>query len=282
MTRPAAIAEATAMINRFSAQTQPGKWHASLDRKAVAKRLMELINDPNILDQTANGLCGEAAFFNVWLWEDPLAVARFGVQLYNGGAAAVGTEVWVRPSQSLLGQNFDNVVTQINQPNARAAIAEWMMMSALRDANNYVFSYEGVPSDEWGVGSTELEVARWLRATNLFSSVEANTGRRDEHNFANASKLIPGNDVILVLCDAHMLGNTMATGGISANHWFVLKSAIIELSGAVDFSFWCWGEPTQWVNDRRADSAKVGTPLPGDLSRTQFTDEYFGYIIAER
>ena len=92
MDRPTAIAEATALIDRFRTQTEPGKWHATLGRKEIADRLLTLINDPDKLDQTGNGLCGEAAFFNIWLWEDPFAVARFGVQLYNGGAAAVGTE----------------------------------------------------------------------------------------------------------------------------------------------------------------------------------------------
>jgi V8-like Glu-specific endopeptidase len=282
MDRSAAIAEATAMINRFRIQTQAAAWHASLNRKAVADRLLALINNPDLVDQTANGLCGEAAFFNIWLWEDPLAVARFGVQLYNGGAAAVGTEEWVRPRPSLLAQNFDNVVTQINRPNARAAVAEWMMMSALRDANNYIFSYEGVPSDKWGAGSTDREVARWLRATNLFGSVTAKTGGSEEHNFYYASQLVPGSNAIMISCDSHMLGNPMPTGGITDDHWFVLKSAITDFGGTIDFRFWSWGEPTQWVNDRRADPNKVGTPLPGNLQKAQFTDEYFGYLIAKR
>ena len=239
-------------------------------------------SNPDKLDQTGNGLCGEAAFFNIWLWEDPLAVARFGVQLYNGGAVAVGTEEWVRPRPSLLAQNFDNVVTQIGRPNARAAIAEWMMMSALRDANNYIFSYDGVPSDNWGAGSTDGEVSRWLRATNLFSSVTAKTGGSEEHNFAHASQLIPGSDAIMVSCDSHMLGNDLGAGGISNDHWFVLKSNIVERNGKVDFRFWCWGEPAQWVNDRRNDPSHFAGPVPGDLQKTQFTDEFFGYMIANR
>ena len=224
-----------------------------------------LINNPDKVDQTANGLCGEAAFFNIWLWEDPLAVARFGVQLYNGGAASIGTEEWVRPRHSLLAQNFDNVVTQINRPNGRAAVAEWMMMSALRDANNYVFSYDGVPSDKWGAGSTDREVARWLRATNLFSSVTLKTGGSEKGNFDHASRLVPGSDVIMISCDSHMLGNPKPAGSISDDHWFVLRSAIIEQGGTVDFRFWSWALPTQWVSDYRADP-KLARP-PGTCKR---------------
>ena len=285
MDRPAAIAKATAEINGFRTQTDPGKWHPSLDRKAVADRLLDLINNPDDVDQTGNGLCGEAAFFNIWLWEDPLAVARFGMVLYNGGAAYIG-EKPVNPRPSLLAQNFDNVVTQIiaaapwrTDKDTRKTVAEWMMMSALRDANNIIISYDGVPSDKWGAGSTDGEVARWLRATNLFSSVTAKTGGSEEHNFDHASQLVPGSDVIMISCDSHMLGNDASPGGPTDDHWFVLKSAIIEHSGTVDFRFWCWGEKTQWVNDRRKALNKGS---PDDLQKTQFTAEYFGYMIAKR
>jgi hypothetical protein len=150
-----------------------------------------------------------------------------------------------------------------------------MMMSALRDANNYIFSYDGVPGDKWGEGSTDGEVARWLRATNLFSSVTAKTGGSEEHNFDHASQLVPGNDAIMISCDSHMLGNEMPTH-ITADHWFVLKSAIIDHNGTLDFRFWSWGLPTQWVNDYRA------VVRSGNLQKTQFTNEYFGYLIAKR
>ena len=86
----------------------------------------------------------------------------------------------------------------------------------------------------------------------------------------------------MVSCDSHMLGNDLGAGGISNDHWFVLKSNIVERNGKVDFRFWCWGEPAQWVNDRRNDPSHFAGPVPGDLQKTQFTDEYFGYMIANR
>src|SRR5260370_839851 len=138
------------LLTRFRAQTSQGAWHPSLDRQKVADRLMRLVDNPDLVNQGANGLCGEAAFFNVWLWGDPFAVARFGVQLYNSGAASVGTNEGVIPSSALRKQNFDKVVLQMpNFPQAADWGAEWMMMSALRDASNLFFSYEGTPSDTW-------------------------------------------------------------------------------------------------------------------------------------
>jgi hypothetical protein len=140
LNRPTAIAQAQNLINGFRTETYAGKWDPSLNRKKIADRLLTLISNPDLVNQGANGLCGEAAFFNVWLWEDPLAVARFGVQLYNGGAASIGTDEWVRAGPSLRSQNFDKVILQM--PNSPAAdwSAEWMLMSALRDASNWVIS----------------------------------------------------------------------------------------------------------------------------------------------
>ena len=71
-----------------------------------------------------------------------------------------------------------------------------------------------------------------------------------------------------------IIGEVLAK--ISDDHWFVLKSAITEQSGTVDFRFWSWALPTQWVNDYRA---AVGA---GRLQKTQFINEYFGYLIAKR
>jgi hypothetical protein len=288
--RPAAVAEAQRRIAAFRTSTRPGKWHPSLDRNRVADRLLELIDNPDSLHQASNGLCGEAAFFNVWLWEDPLAVANFGMQLFNSGAAAIGTD-WVRPGHSLIGnsplkQDFSKILSQVQKEHNNLPAnwgAEWMMMSALRDANNYIISYDGTPSDHWGDGSSDRELARWLRASGLFRSVSANTDDDEEHNVEHALKLVPGNDIIMISCDSHMLGNPPPKGGKpDDDHWFVLRSAIIEQSdGSVDFRFWCWGEPTRWVSERRADPKAVGTPLP-PLPKLQFKAEYFGYLIGER
>ena len=270
------------LLTRFRAQTSQGAWHPSLDRQKVADRLMRLVDNPDLVNQGANGLCGEAAFFNVWLWGDPFAVARFGVQLYNSGAASVGTNEGVIPSSALRKQNFDKVVLQMpNFPQAADWGAEWMMMSALRDASNLFFSYEGTPSDTWGAGSSDGDMARWLRATGLFRSVTVESGRGVEHDFGAASKLVPGNDTIILSIDSHMLGNA-GHGKAEDDHDIVLKSAIIQPTpDTVDFRFWSWGEPVHWVNDRRADPSLVQPPL-GPLPKKQFTDEFFGYVLAKR
>src|SRR5260370_7296183 len=126
-----------------------------------------------------------------------------------------------------------------------------MMMSALRDASNLFFSYEGTPSDTWGVGSSDGDMARWLRATSLFRSVTVETGRGVEHDFGAAAKLVPGNDTIILSIDSHMLGNA-GHGKAEDDHDIVLKSAIIQPTpDTVAFRFCSCADPVHSLTHRR-------------------------------
>jgi hypothetical protein len=280
LARPLAVAKAKTMINRFRGQAGRGKW-PSLDRMAVADRLEKLIDTPHLVNQGGNGLCGEAAFLYVWLWEDPWSVARYCVQLYNGGSASVGTDVWVRPRPSLKSQDFTKVANQMVAKNSdhKDAIkwgAEWMMMSALRDANNWIISYDGTPSDNWGSGSSNSEVADWLRATGVFKDVSEADGRGSKNSFAAAAKLDPQTSVVILSVDSSMFEQT-STGPGDDNHNAVLKSPIIvKPDGTVDFDVWTWGGPVAPVSKIRSSYNQSG------LSQAQFMAEYFGAVIATR
>ena len=62
----------------FAARTTPTRW--KLSRADVAKRLRELVTDPDLVDQGALNLCGPAAFFHVYARRDPVAFVK-----YHGG-----------------------------------------------------------------------------------------------------------------------------------------------------------------------------------------------------
>jgi len=278
--RPLAVAKAKTMVNRFRGQAGRGKW-PGLDRTGVADRLELLLDSPHLVNQGGNGLCGEAAFLYVWLSEDPWSVARYCVQLYNGGAASVGTDVWVRPRQSLRSQDFTKVAKMMVDRNSadKDAIkwgAEWMMMSALRDANNFIISYDGTPSDEWGSGSSNGEVADWLRATGVFKDVSEADGRGSKNNFAAAAKLDPLASVVILSIDSRMFDET-PTGPGNDTHNAVLKSPVtVQEDGTVDFDVWTWGNPVGPVSALRATYHQPG------LSPAQFIAEYFGAVVATR
>jgi hypothetical protein len=253
----------------------------------VADRLIELINNPDLLNQGANGLCGEAVFFNVWIHENPLAFARFATQLYNSGAAAIG-DLHVFAGEDLRKQDYVKILDQMHPgasamtPQQRAKLsrvvppADWMVMSALRDSENFVLDYEGTPSEDWSAGTSNREIVKWLEATGLFRTVSNEAGS-STRPFSHAAGLDPGPGPIVILTiDSHMLGNPLE-GDPDDNHFVVLHSKITEIDAVhVDFKYWCWADPTQWVSERRA---RLHPPL-GPLEKAQFIREYFGAIIA--
>jgi hypothetical protein len=279
LSRPDAVKRAEEILKRFRASIRPGKWHPTLDRIKVADRLIELVNDPDGVNQGANGLCGEAAFFHVWLNEDPLAVTQYATQLYNGGSAGIRGEDWVIPRDTLKHQDFSKVVQAflVHNPGwaqkAQKWGADWMMMSALRDANNWVIDYDGTPTDDWGEGSTNREMRRWFSATGLYRSVSDD----DDRNFDKAIKLDPISDLVLIACDSQMCGNDPEPNGPEDNHWFMLKSPIqLKNNSIVEFRLWTWGENVMDINALRTKMGK------GALSKTEFESTYFGHLVGKR
>jgi hypothetical protein len=145
-------------------------------------------------------------------------------------------------------------------------------MSALRDSENAVTDYEGTPEEDVAGMTTPAEMADWLAATGLYTSV------RDEGNWvvtkgvAHALGLVPGAGTdIALLINAHILGSASAANKkaddfiLSAfpNHFVVLKTPIVERSGMIEFQCWSW-----------ASIYSVSVP------RDTFDANYYGGIIA--
>lgn len=161
---------ALAAINTFRAATTPGAW-TKLDRAATADRLIELVNDPDKVNQGAIGVCGPAVFFNVWIEADPLAFVKYAVELYEKGRAKIGS-LDVKAGADLRAQDYAKLRPKLN-PDVPPA--DWMVMSALRDSENGFFDFEGTPQEDFSGGTSGGEVASWLRATGLFSRVSDDT-----------------------------------------------------------------------------------------------------------
>ena len=86
----------------------------------------------------------------------------------------------------------------------------------------------------------------------------------------------------MISCDSNMLGNDLGAGGPDSRSLVRSQIADYLRSGTVrSISASGLGASHRWVNDRRNDATiSTGVP-PGDLQQTQFTGEYFGYLIAK-
>lgn len=265
-------AEALAHIATAKASKATSPW--KIDRGELLTRLEELINTPRLVNQANLNLCGPAAFLRVWVARDPLSVARFACELYDTGKSKINGYKVEPDSDSLLAEDYA-ALAQTHGPGFTPP-AEWMVMGAIRDAENFWNDYEGKPDEDVAAATTPGEVEEWLEATKLYAKVN------DEGNFyltkgvshALALKPGPSRDVILLI-NAHMLDQMDVTAGekkssdfiLSAfpNHFIVLTAPIVKVPGdKLKVSYWTWGGHTT-----------------GTVSESTFDANYYGAVIAE-
>jgi hypothetical protein len=137
-----------------------------------------------------------------------------------------------------------------------------MVMSAIRDSENSVFVvYDGTPAATWEGGTTSDEIASWLRATGLYSSVKQVSTR----TLAAAKNFNPTNDrrIILEIDDGMIPRGTHAG---KANHFLSMRSKIAEANGMITFDYWTWGQ---------------GVRTTPPMSQADFERDFYSAIIAE-
>jgi hypothetical protein len=252
------VEQARAHIAGFRERTTSSPW--KIDRGALASRLDELVRHPDRVRQDALNLCGPAALLRVWLAEDPLAVARFASSLYETGQARLG-DIRIRPGRdSLLKHDYAAVKTRIEAARTPTIlpfcpVAEWMMMGSIRDSENGVIDFEGLP-DEMLAGPSGLttpgELDDWLRATGLYDTPRAEANAFFTKALTHAKGLRPGARDVLLLLNSHMLTSVAIDGPAKAgdflvnafpNHWVVLNTPITETTdGMIEFGCWTWGQ----------------------------------------
>jgi N-acetylmuramoyl-L-alanine amidase len=274
--------DAVALVDEFRARGGAGAFTPG--RSEVADRLVQLIQNPALVDQASLNLCGPAAFHRVWIPRDPVAFARYAISLYETGAGNIGT-LHVDPASDLKEQDYTGTAVPAMKARAPAGAnqaehvcpaAEWVTMSSLRDVANAFFDYEGMPDEEFSAATTPGEVAEWLQATGLYSSVadEGNWFFTKGLNHALGLRPGPTRDVIL-LVNAHLLTRSSKKKSDDfilrafPNHFIVLDSRITEASdGKVAFDYWSWGDHSHIEVPKDVFNANYYGAVTGEVRAT--------------
>jgi hypothetical protein len=269
--------DANAKVDAFAARTTASAW-PSLDRATVASRLKELIANPRAVYQGGLNLCGPAAFYQMALGRDPVAVATFVTDLFEQGSATMGS-LTVTPSHDLLNADF----SKLNADGRASSQCEWMMLGALRNATNAFWqgSWQGDPSQELAALTRPEEVADWMTKSGLWSKVEDGGKWASNPGIPNAANLdvSEGNDVSLLIHlnliakstvesidpkpDVHVSNNVLMTQ--FPNHWVVLLNEVTpDVSQThVTLTIWTWGGVMKLTAENQV-----------------FVDNYFGAVTA--
>lgn len=276
--------DAQNVISEFAAVEGGGAW-ASLDRATVAERLATLIAPTTASDsgtgyrslsQSALNLCGPAVLLVMATGRDPVAVANYATELFETGTGSIGSFT-VTASDELRNADFADLSTR----GSIASQAEWMMLSAIRNATEPFWQPEwtGDPEQELAGMSRPGEVADWMRQTGIWSIVEDNGRWASNPGTPNATSLgvLEGTDIALLL-HANLINESTVVGGDAApkehswsidqyfpNHWIILLSEVTPQidDQSLEFTVWTWG-------------GRLRLRAPQQV----FIDNYFGTISA--
>jgi Uncharacterized conserved protein len=225
-----------------------------LDRTLVMSRLKTLRQNANEFDQGCVGLCTAAAFYHHITQKEPLQFQLFGQELYEDGFSYLG-KLTVSPGNDL--RNTDYNALKSKYPNLPPQ-ADWMLMSSLRDSENWFYDFEGAPDEETAMSTSAKEMSNWYEKTGFYSKVEYNDDTSLDSIKAIEKK---ANNHIALWISVKLLG---VQGG---THMVTLESPIQidEVNKKVNFTCWTWGEKNLRKVETTIDSLK---------------DNYFGVIIA--
>jgi hypothetical protein len=260
--------QAHSVVAVFSTGEGPGAWR--LDRRVVADRLHELVDNPSAVRQGKLNLCGPAAVFTMWLRHDPVAAVTYAVRLYEDGRAPIGTRM-VTPSRKLLGVRYAQTARALGCPQA-----DWMMMAALRDSSHRVLRYvrQGGVGEAVAAVTPPATLRSWLGATGLYSRIGDETSLVLRKGIGHAYGLRPstGRELFLLVA-LEMFRRPISRASRARdfvvshlpNHWVVLRTPVTPAGRShVAFEFWSWG----------AEHSVM-------LERSVFSRCYYGCLVAE-
>lgn len=233
---PTTKADALQLVTDFRNRTSDPKF--IVDKTKFATRMEELIDDPTKVDQADLFLCGPAAFLRVWIGNDPVGFAKYGIQLFEEGRGYIGSKK-IKPSSALRNTTWSS---------SWAKAAEWVTMSSLRDSENAVFDYTGKPDEEFDGATSPGEMVEWLQATGLYEMVseKASIFSTEDLVYLKAAKPSARVDVLLFI-NANLLQGTKSKPehwflGETANHYIVLYKPVRYSGDDAILEYWSWGE----------------------------------------
>jgi hypothetical protein len=214
-------AVALAMVSQFSRGTGRGAFpRIGLLPPEFALQLSARISTPKLIDQGRSSLCGPADFLYTLALKNPMAYARYAIDLYRTGSA------WIGKMRVAPGVDCRNYV-----PQGMDAV-DWVTLASLRDSSNILLDYRNT-----GMKLPELRcrVAYW----------DGSAPRSYYTNFVNDTNVILDKGLWCLLradqqrasgsCACLFIGSgvlgTRAGGKLVPDHWVVLTTPVM-LDGA--------------------------------------------------
>lgn len=236
-----------------------GGWKVSIEDFA---RSLETLIDTEAsaysIYQGDHNLCGPAVFCFLILKREPLAFVNFALDLFEKREAALG-DLSVKAGSDLVATHFDT-----NWVIGKKHIADWLIMSSLRDSSNVLLDYEGTPSENASGITTPADIESWMNKSGLYKAVLNDTNLIANKDVTHALQYTPSETTdVCWLLDGRVIGaNIKKEAANHPNHWIVVQDIQKVGDSAIEVTYFSWGEQV----------------LKKELSIDKFNSHYYGLV----
>ncbi len=237
----------------------------------IIKHLRDRINEPWRIYQAGTSLCGPAVFFYCLAKDCPALYVKSVIELYLYGETKIN-DLHIKPSSSCKKAKLPDEMDSI----------DWIALASLTDSSNALYNYDS-DTDQFSGITLPGRLESWFKAagykhvsqhTNLFFDKSVGSLLKAQSAFK------AGKNVCLFLSAKSQY--TPMTISLIPNHWAVMSRSLkvgnprsINFSSNAneikneefDLQVFTWGKEAEKMN-------------PKKLSLHEFSDYYFGYVIA--
>lgn len=208
-----------------------------LDADTVLNRIEDLSKNANLFNQGGIGLCTAAAFYHHVIQKDSAKFKLYANALYGAGKGFLG-DLNVSPGYDLRNADYTALAAKIaNMPPQ----ADWMLMSSIRDSENWLFDYEGSNDESVAISTSAKELSGWYRDTGFYSNV---TFSDDTSAAAIKGIAKNANNHVALWIKTKLLQDS------DGKHIVTLEGQITidEANDKATFDYWTWGQPIKTLS----------------------------------
>jgi hypothetical protein len=242
------------LINAFANDTSSPQAFPKLRKEDIVNGLRARVAVPSIINQAGLNACGPAAAAYIFASTDIVGYTKMAIDLYKYGEASSGSYT-VEAGSDLRSHGPDDYTNwgTAGKPEP----IDWMVLSSMRDSENWWFDFEGGPSETFSAITMPGEMDEWLEDFIGFKDVVDDTNlvftKSVDHLMKVNSEYSSGKFVILFINANMIAGATKkaakkAAKGIterviagSPDHYVVLRSNVTVTENSVSMEIWTWG-----------------------------------------
>ena len=221
----------------------------NLNWAAVREGAKKRVDSPSDMNQKNLNVCGPATVAHMLLTADPVGYANLVIQVFSS-ATIQGTQM----NEDLL-----NNAPPLDSAGVQMEQVDWMLLSAMRDSENWLMDYEGTPDEDFSAMTTPGEIADWMESLLGCVETESYTSylpwEEATDDAVTVSELLStyGDGVfVAMLVDSDRL--EYSNEGMNVpTHWIRLMEPMHFYDAVITFKAYTWGDIKTFAAYRESD-----------------------------